>query len=389
MSSIGSVGGPSPLQYAYPVSEFSELTETETSSTWYSISDIEKRAHDDLIRSGALALLSPNINSATFVSNLVNFGNTFSVSNIDVKQLSTMSMEDLSRKLALAQQDMTTKFLDNWVEQEQKLAEMSKIDQKKFDRTYHDALIRLTHTRMQQMTNEQHQPTALPYIMILAAFTVDSTLITESTNHIGNIASLSTFASIPPSLVHELSGIANGLCTMGIAWAAPVAITLASLSPQTAGLDKDAAKAFAIALASLLANPEIDGLISTHIDEAVQAGLLSPDKAQGMIAAFKASLLIQATAMLYKAEYGGITREEIQAVIKGGTTLPRDDFLSTLAQLVQEQLQTMDPLEAERLIQDCTAQYDQSLPSQEPLANLIHFLSLWDPNIYQDLNIPS
>jgi hypothetical protein len=165
-------------------------------------------------------------------------------------------------------------------------------------------------------------------------------------------------------------------------------MALASTSEQPSSLDKDSAKAFALAVATLVTNSEIDELISTRLNDAVQAGLITPEKAQGMLAAFKASLLIQATAMLYRAEFGGITKEEIQQLIKGGTTLPESDFLTTLAKLVQEQLQLMDPNEAEKLVEECTAKYDQDFSNQSILAPIVQFLSLWDPQIYQAASHP-
>ncbi len=388
MATIGPVGS-TPLEFFYPISDTYETGGVDAGSSWYTLSDTEKMEQDDLIRSGALALVFPKLDFATFKDIALNFGTTFTIDRIDLKKLATMSMADLSRTLALAEQELVTKFLDRWVESEQKLAELAKQDQKRFDKIYFDALHRSAHAYMQKISMERQQPSAVPLAIILSAFTVDSSLVAEASSKIGNISSLSAFATAPPSVIQELSAVANGLLTMGIAWAAPVAVTLAATSGQTTTLDKDSAKAFALALATLVTNPELDGLISTRIDEAVQAGLIPPEKAQGMIAAFKASLLIQATGMLYRSEFGGITKEEIQQLIKGGTTLPENDFLNTLAKLVQEQLQLMDPTEAEKLVEECTAKYDQDLSSQGLLAPLVQFLSLWDPNIYQDTNLQS
>jgi hypothetical protein len=374
---MGNVDSLGKYYFQFPVSTSKVSTGKPATSITDSISqaDVRKAEYDDALRSGSLALLYPSISMSGFINIMSNFGDIFSVKPAETGTEKGISLMKMLRDFELSLNDIVSKFLDDWVDAEKALAELARKNQKELDLAYFDALARTTQ-KIHHAISEANAPIPSMCSLLLLASTIDTKNSSENISPLD----LSIFSSLPTALMEEISSVYNGILFQALAWAAPAAITLGALE-NPAEMEKSSAKAFAISLGALLTNPQVDDLLKDQLSNAVANHNIDQKTADGLIPCFKASLLIQSTALLYKSEFGGITPEELKAIITGTMSFPENDFLTTMGKLVNEQLALLDDQTKEQLLKDCFKKYGDSSGLNSPLKPMVEFLSLWDPSI--------
>ena len=141
-------------------------------------------------------------------------------------------------------------------------------------------------------------------------------------------------------------------------------------------------KAYAMTLCSFLMDPTLETFVFSRLEEAKNQGLIDKPKMNLLIAAFRGSLLINALALLYKAETGGVTGKELLAIIDGTMQIPKDNFLHTLAVLIRDSIKTLPKEKAWPLLKELLNQYDDEQLQIESLVEpTASFLSLWDKDL--------
>lgn len=186
----------------------------------------------------------------------------------------------------------------------------------------------------------------------------------------------------PKILSKELLFLAGGIVSTTSALAAPMAMSLVRYSGTlpSAALTRDAAESFALTMATILENPGMHTFIHSRIEQAVERGEISEARAEIISATFTASLLITAMASLYKAEYGGVTGKELQALVTGEMTIGDTDFCGVLAKLIREQLSSVPEVDRERILNELCSPFDQPVSLDEFTNPLLNFMAGWDPS---------
>lgn len=285
--------------------------------------------------------------------------------------LRTVDPNLVQKAFTIAEQQIVLSLLDKWIESLAKIAEEQKEAAKRKDIQLQQASLQILRSYFAKVMAKEEK-LSQPVLSI-----VIGSLLTSGVA-IGAIETVSPFVAavmgsgntIPildgvPTEVQGLMGaLSVGLVSAATTWATPVAMALVASS--RGGVSErqatyDSAKAFAVTIASFIMNPSLESFIAARLDEAASTGLIDPAQAKLIAAAFKTSLLMCAMAALYKAETGGVTGKEIYGLIKGTVPISEENFLHTLITLVGDALKTLSPEEAEKLLTELVANYDQEL----------------------------
>lgn len=294
--------------------------------------------------------------------------------------LKTVSPDTVLKAFLLAQQQLIIAFLQKWSEAQSQLAELQKENMIKLDIQNAEKMRQLLAQYIKTaLINQEGIKQPILSILFGSIFLDSST--TATITDLLPIFSSNSVAGIPVSLAGDLSILASGLIASTLMWASPIAIaiTMQPLGVSDTQVLKDAAKAFALTLASLINNPEFDKLLTATVQQAVASGLIPQSKAETISATFKASLLLIGMALLYKSNLGGVSGKELRAILTGEITVGENDFLGVLAKLIKEQLAKVDAADRDKLLDELLAPYDQSLSLEALLSPLSCFVSGWNP----------
>lgn len=293
------------------------------------------------------------------------------------------------RAFTLAQEQLVLSMLDKWLEQEAELAKL----QKESDLLREMDLQRIAMKILQafvEKTTLSHAPISQPILSML----IGSLLTSNVSIKAGSLASpfIAAFSgatisppfleNVPNSLIAELGSLSLGLISATTTWATPMAMALCSATGsygQQAAYD--ISKSYAMTLCSFLMDPSLEAFVFSRLEEAKGRGLIDESKMNLLMAAFRDSLLINALALLYKAETGGVTGKELLAIIDGTMQIPEDNFLHTLAVLIKDSLKTLPKEEAMTLLKDLLTRYDEQLQIESLVEPTTSFTSLWDKDL--------
>jgi hypothetical protein len=306
--------------------------------------------------------------------------------------LKTASPDLLMKAFMLAQQQMILAMLQNWSASQAEIASTQQESEQKKE-IERDEIERqilsdyIVHSEQNQTTLAQAS-----VAMLIGSIVVDSGIISivKSVSPFSGITEAIAI-SVPPVLKTSLDIMATGVISAALMWAAPMAMTLVSFDPGTSELEitRESSKAFATALATLVTNPGFDALLTMTLDKAVARGLITQSRAETISASFKASLLLMAMAVLYKSETGGLTVIELKALVTGQMRVDPNDFLGTLAKLVNEQLQSVPEAEREAALNALLAPFEDNPSIDELVSPLTAFIGGWNPACIRDASLAS
>ncbi len=349
------------------------------------IKQSEKERIEELCIAGLPFLPPPNLTFQNFQQIALAFDACFGIERAS-KKFSAPSTADpslIEKAFKIAEQKLVLSMLEKWSESTAKLAEEAKEYRRKVDIKEQDEHFRILRDYLKTASEKTPVSMQPAFALLLGSIAADTSVIPLIQSL---VPGLTTAQMVAPPLLHaavasELSLLAGGLLATTVAWATPIAISLAKASPKESEeqFSKDAAKAFALSLAGILTSESMARFIKVRIDHAVAANLLTREQAQSVMSTFTISLLATAMALLYKSEAGGVTGGELKGIMDGSISLSQDDFLLTLAKLVKEQLEKIPTKDREGILSQIFDSYDAN-PSLTTLLDPVKiFLALWDP----------
>lgn len=282
----------------------------------------------------------------------------------------------LEKAFVIAQQQIVLAMLDAWVAQEARRAEQAKKEAKEDQIEAQEIANELLRQYIKECIQKKAtlvQPSLS--IAYATAFFGPSLIpaISESQN-VGTI--LGILNTVPRSLRFELGLIAAGCVSTAQEWAKLLTISMARLAHGSGQqLTVDAARALAMSLIALLQSPV--QIAVSRIGHAVDSGLLSKDRSAFVYSAFTSSLLIHAMAVLYRAQLGGVTAEELRALLDGTTKLEKGDLLATLVTMVSNELRGLSSKDKEDLIDDLLRGYNRSFSPAAITQPIEEFATNW------------
>jgi hypothetical protein len=311
-------------------------------------------------------------------------GLLISLRNVPVllASLRTVESPTVLQAFALAEQQITLHMLDKWVEMEAKLADLQK-DIALIKNKERDIIARELLKDYLTKSVQKQEALSQPALSILLCAT--SAGLTPAVGTILPIAvtpttSFKIISSIPARLQTELNLIGSGVLATSIAWATPIAMSLISISGSSQmQIAQDSAKAYAMTLTSFIYSKSVDDLIASRLDKALASGLIDERQAVLCKVAFKTSLLLNVMAILYKAQTGGVSPDELKAILNGSIRLHNDDFVSVIAKNIVTELAELSKEDAAKLLEDLFSQYDQTESLSSLTDPISVFIQLWDP----------
>lgn len=188
---------------------------------------------------------------------------------------------------------------------------------------------------------------------------------------------------VPASLCHHLAFFIQGYANAALTWATPTAMSLMKLEKNHLSNHSQAlisAKSYCLSLLRLIEDQEMTSCIQADIAKYVSKGQLTKEHGYQAYAALKTSLLLKGATLLYEQEMGGVTAQEIAALVKGELHLPEGSLLHTFATFLRLE---MAPLHEKQKNFFLTSFLEQLIDEKEADTSVTStklFLSLWDQN---------
>jgi hypothetical protein len=300
--------------------------------------------------------------------------------------LKTAPADTVLKAFRLAEQQLIIALLERWNEALTQMAALQREEMIKRDISGARKTQELLSDFIKKALLNQQGLKQPVLSMLIGALLIDGSMISAIASTMP-IAIPGSISFVPKTLTPELAVITAGFISSTMMWASPIAMSLITYTPGISDvqLTKASAEAFAIALASLITSPEFDALLTSSLRQAVERGLITESRATTISAAFKASLIMTAMALLYLSETGGLTAGELRGIITGEVTVDPADFLGVLAKLIREQFNAViDPSERNKLFDELLAFFDGNPSLEDLLSPLKSFLTGWNPQCVRD-----
>jgi hypothetical protein len=308
--------------------------------------------------------------------------------------LHSVDPDVVSQGFRLAEQQIVLSILDKWVEAIAQQAETQRIEMKQLDIQHQQILSQILRNYIEN-TQEKQEAMAQPTVSILiSAMAFGPMLVPVVHTLLPGLAGVAgvtsaVIGSVPPVLQAELTAIVSGVIATVSAWATPIAMALTGKpgGGTASELNFFSAKAYALTLSSFVTGQEFDNLLTNRLDQAVATGLIDQHQADRLRISIKTALLLTAMAVLYNAETGGLSAQELRGIIEGTVELEEGNFLKVLAKLVNEQLDQLPPEEREAFLNELLGPYDKDVSLSEFTDPIATFVRLWDPTFLEKMNL--
>lgn len=345
--------------------------------------------------------LSSNENSNPINTTLQQYVENGSLTAVDTRDISTIlhnlpfivtmlhsaKSELVEKSYALAEQQVVLNLLDKWVESEAARAKSVREEIKELDMQHHEKMQDILRKYIEN-TIEKQEAMSQPTIgIIFSAFAAGPLLLTTVQSLFPALVGAASI--VPAAMRPEFAALITGVLMNASTWATPIAL---SLGGKMGGATKeqfvaDGAKAFALTIAAFVTDARFAQLFSAQLDAAIKKGVITPQNSTMIMITLKTSLLIAALAALYKAQTGGLTRQELQGVIDGTVAIEENNFIATLAKLIHEQIDQIPTKQREALLAHILRPYDNDADVHELTEPISTFLSLWDPNMFEETRL--
>ncbi len=309
----------------------------------------------------------------------------------------------ITKAYQIAEQQIVLSMLNKWVEMEAKRAKIAEKEMKLDAIQAQEIAYKILREYIQTLAVKKEIVTQPVLSILLSGMIVGTGHLSESGQltllpMIEDALSVLPSSSVENSVKTELVTLTSGLLTTVTNWATPVAMTILK-NNNASGLlslyyekqiSQSAAHSFALTLATFLTNPAVDKLLFSRLESASQKGLITTQNIERFIAALKVSLLMNTLALLYKAEYGGITVDELKAHFDGTFTPENDSYSAVIIKLISEQVQKLDPNKQAQFLSHVIAKYDSyDMTTNDALIEPIKsFISLWtNPELQKAFSI--
>ena len=256
----------------------------------------EKERIEELAIAGLPFLPPPTLTFQTFQEIATAFDACFGIERAS-RKFSVPATTDpalIEKAFRIAEQKLVLGMLEKWSESTAKLAEEAKEYRRQVDIKMQEEHFRILRDYIKAASEKPPVSMQPAFALLLGSIAADTSIISTVQSLVPGLAAAQL---VTPPLLHatvasELSLLAGGLLATTVAWATPIAISLARVSPRESEeqFSKDAAKAFALTLAGILTSESMTRFIKMRIDHAVAANLLTREQAQSVMATFTISL---------------------------------------------------------------------------------------------------
>lgn len=315
--------------------------------------------------------------------------------DIDIKQklsnlsvlsalLETISPEILSKAYLLSEQRIIQTLLDRWTENEAKSAEALREDIKRQALSQHRLKTELLTFLITKSKTTGASPLLFSIVLFGTLFEMKTT--TADKNRFGPLVeSILPDLEIPENIREECALLAQGILLASLIWAAPSAVSLMNLTDhsQSDKIQQEiSAKAYSLSLIRTLEDPSVTRFIQARMGQAVREGRLTREEALFTYSSLRSLLLLNALIALYAQETGGVTAEEIEALIEGKIELPEGSFLRTASSFLQIEMSPLPEKRRESFLSTVLSKLIEAKPANFLTAPTSALLSLWKKNNY-------
>lgn len=325
---------------------------------------------------------------------------TSSLASIDLKQtLSTvpvlsallqMAPEDLLAKAyLLSEQQAINTLLERWIESEAKNAAALREDIRQQTLTRVQLRGELMAFLLEKSrTAEAPPPVLFSIILFGGLFESESVGIEPLGKNL--VKTIIASFGLPEALIPEWEILVPGIMFSSLTWAAPSALSLLQLESNSSSEQVQArisSKAYCLALLRTLEDPEVVSFLRSRMAHAVSKGLLTEEESAQAYAAIRSLLFINATIALYAQETGGVTAQEMRALIEGTMDLPEGSLLRAMGTFIRLELSSLSQ-ERRELFLSSGLEYLVSHTSNDSMSRSIQpLLSLSNNHYNQDISL--
>ena len=297
----------------------------------------------------------------------------------------------LQSAYSLAEQQIVSALLDKWIENEAQNVKLQREEYKRLNIKSKELSYRLMKQELLKALVQSTKTTPLsqPLFSVITLgclFTPSTNQLDSSTPPGFDVQELLDPFHFPEILTSELALFAQGISLTALAWATPTAAAIKHVEKKEVHsqyLSSLSARSYCLSLAKVLSDPAIHTFLKTRADILIKKSLLSPKEADQATASFRAVLLLQAIVALYHSEMGGVTPEEIQALLDGTLTVDPESLLATMTKLINFELDSLSKKQKDTFIASALEKIVSSKSTQTITEPTRCFFSLWNPKYSQ------
>jgi hypothetical protein len=294
----------------------------------------------------------------------------------------------LTKAYLISEQQIINTMLSRWVESEIKRAAESREDAQR--NSLVKAQLRAEFIALLiEKSKTSEIPSVLVSIVIFGSLFGSSTIGIKTFSE-SIIKEICGSLHLPAAIVDEFAYLTQGIMLSALTWAAASAISLLQLegnSPSEKTQSIIAAKAYCLSLLRMMEDPSVTSFLQSRLIQAVKTGIMTPAEAVQTYASIRCVLLINAAISLYKAEMGGVTPQEIRALIEGKLTLPEGSLLHTMGMFLQIEMSTLTPAQREILLSSGLEKLVEEDSSESLIPSIQSLFSLGTPTVAQEVNL--
>ncbi|MBS0654428.1 MAG: hypothetical protein JSR46_01505, partial [Verrucomicrobia bacterium] len=197
----------------------------------------------------------------------------------------------------------------------------------------------------------------------------------------------------PQAMQLQLGLLASVYSQMAPYWSVPAAVSFLSMtqaSPIEKSIPEAAVKAYAVAISTLVSNPDFMQMVQNLILRSVKnPNAITPEQLNTYASALKITLLINALVVvqltiLRKAQ-GHFSPQELVDIILGHVPIPPEDDISVgLIKLIQAELTNLPKAIYQAFLANLLSTYSNSTDVQSLIDPSIQFLKFCDQSYFQN-----
>ena len=325
---------------------------------------------------------------------------TSPLASIDLKQtLSTLPVlsallqmapeEILAKAYLLSEQQAINTMLERWIESEAKNAAALREDIRQ--QTLTKAQLRgelMAFLLEKSQTSEAPPPVLFSIILFGGLFEPESVSVEPAGQSL--VKTIVASFGLPESLIPEWEILTQGIMLSSVTWAAPSAISLLQLESNSSSEQvqmRIATKASCLSLIRTLENPEVVSFLRSRMAHAVSQGIMTEEESVQAYATIRSFLFMNAAIALYAQETGGVTAQEMRAIIEGTMDLPEGSLLRAMGTFIRLEIDSLSPQRRELFLSSGLEHLVQSASRNNLARSIQPLLSLANNHYNQDISL--
>lgn len=276
--------------------------------------------------------------------------------------------------LANAQHEIVSTMLDKWQESIEQVNDDKREEELDKIRLGLNELFRPTASTLASKDNDSAAiaaATAVAIIMtiVVSGFGVSALSTVPGTEMTNGLANAAIAAELVPSNMAAELGLIGAMYAAAIFYPA-LAMTIGAAGGEaTKVIDYEFAKNYAEQVINTLLNPAFDSFVIASVKtKSPNAANMTTEQLARMALIVKLSMLITSLSLLYKTETGGLTSQEIAAMLQGKMNFPPGDVRERIVSMVKMLLGELPETDRARLLEGFFT-YIDSKPKLKDLLN--------------------